>query len=73
MFIRSILLIALVAGVAFATEVEDLVDDSAEDLVEIVLADGSVIRGRLVEETQDTVVLETDSAGRLFLDRRNVR
>lgn len=29
-FIRSILLIALVAGVAFASEAEDLVDDPAD-------------------------------------------
>ena len=45
----------------------------ADDTVEVVLVDGSVLRGLVLEQTENVVVLQTQSAGRIQIERRNIR
>lgn len=43
------------------------------DVDEIVLEDGSVVTGRIVSETEDAVVVETESLGRVTLERSRIK
>lgn len=47
-------------------------DAAAEKTVVVRLADGSRIRGRLIEETEASYILEADQLGRIEIPRENV-
>jgi len=45
---------------------------SIEERIEILLKDGSKIVGKLIEESKDQIVIESDILGRIHIDRSKI-
>ncbi|MCA9751885.1 MAG: hypothetical protein KC591_06815 [Gemmatimonadetes bacterium] len=64
-------LLAFVAAGAVAAQ--ESPEPATEELVELVLFDGTRVRGRIVSEAEEFVVVESDSMGRLLIDRSQIQ
>lgn len=70
-----LLTVLLAAGPAPAQEIGDSAPYAAPggSWDEILLKDGNVLRGNIVEEREDVVVFESESIGRLEIPRANIK
>ena len=68
-------LVLVVAGAALAAQPDEFGTEQPgylTQLDEILLVDGTLLRGTIVSESEEVVILETESMGRLEIPRNNI-
>ncbi len=71
-FVHLVILLCTLTQGASSALAQSSPPDSVTHVATIRLTDGSVLRGRIVAETTDTVVIETVSVGRIRIDRTRI-